>query len=352
MGKSRSARPLSNKLGTESFTVPDFSTKTVPPGAPSWNGFPLKTDTITDQDFDELGRVAIGLLEDATATPISLTDPANAGVLRDLLGARQTTANYLAQTGGAKPFIVPLLQNPGDIDLAAAGRVARDAFRMNLRAFYSVATFLQFPLNAPGTTDILTFEGTFEDPFPSASKEKKPIISDVLLRGGEKKVTVHYDLPPGIDRSKDAPLIELLSLNIQHVQMHPTDDSGLPSDFNQGAWLELSVPRNLKWSSPGFAIPVAERTFPAKPILKDGAATLPTLAVGDGKIPVNKDSAALLVRWGWQFSFGLPGAVSGDIVHITVQYNEKESDTPSRARRSGLSTLDGRRRIYFRLCTC
>jgi hypothetical protein len=82
----------------------------------------------------------------------------------------------------------------------------------------------------------------------------------------------------------------------------------------------------LKWNAPGFAIPVAERIFPAKPILKDGAAILPALPVANGIIPVDKDSAALLVQWGWQFSFGLPGAVTRDIVHIAVRYNEKESD--------------------------
>jgi hypothetical protein len=51
------ARPLKNQLGSDTFTAPDFSKA----------GYPIIPQTVIDQDFDLLGRVAFTLIENESS---------------------------------------------------------------------------------------------------------------------------------------------------------------------------------------------------------------------------------------------------------------------------------------------
>jgi hypothetical protein len=319
--------PLSSVLGNDSFQIPDFTTSA--PAAPNWQNFPLKNQAVVDQDYDQLGRVALSMIEAQTADLNTLMLRNNAATMRGLLQTREAIANQLAtyQNNG---FLIPLFADaaPGDIDGAAVSRASKDAFLSNLSAFYTVSTILQLPLATPGSSTIQTFQGVVVPSWAGAAPTPAPTFSDVLLGGGDKKVTILYDLPAGVILADSIPTIATLKVSISHVQM-PLPGAPLgASPFNEGPWIELAAPYPpgyaLAWQGYPEFIPVAERIFPTKPVIQSTKALTAWMDPASGAISppakIDATSAALLARWGWAFSFGLVNAVTTDTVHIAVNY--------------------------------
>jgi hypothetical protein len=242
--------PLRNVLGNESFETPDFTRTTT--SNPMWKkyGLPLAGQAAVDQDFDELGRIAFRMLESETADLGSLMPRANAVTMRSLLKSRENIANQLAifnGTGKDSGFVVPLLDktSPGDLYTAAVTRIAKDSFLGDLSSFYAVSTILQLPLEKPGNRKIQTFQGKVaNNAKPGQPPDpKQPTFSEILLGGGDPKVTVLYDLPPQVTDPGDVPALPSLVVNIFHVQKPlPGAPSGA-SPFNEGPglnWPRLS----------------------------------------------------------------------------------------------------------------
>jgi hypothetical protein len=243
-------------------------------------------------------------------------------------------------------YLVPLYANikPGELDPVAITRVAKDAFLGDLRSFYRVSTFAQLPLSSSGNSAILTFEGdvnaVFSDDNSADAISKRPGFSDILLGGGDRKITVHYDLPPSIFDGTDAPRVATLTAAFHHVQLPDANSSSASSaeggnPFSQGPWLELVNKWNLTWKGPPHFIPVADRRFPTKPVVQ----TTNILSPWAGTAPlINAANASVLVRWGWSFSLGLveSEAESVDTVHVTVRYNETTTPPSAPARITAL----------------
>jgi hypothetical protein len=316
--------PLSNVLGNDSFTVPDFTKTTATTNA--WQTFPLLNQMVVDQDFDQLGRVALRMLETETADPGALMLRGNADTMRSLLKYREGIANQLSVFDGTG-FIGSLFADsaPVDLDTAAVSRAAKDAFLGDLSSFYAVSTILQLPLMSPGSTKIQTFEGNISkttwvggDPVPP------PTFSDVLLGGGDQKVTILYDLPAGATRADVIPTIDSLEVDISYVQLPLPGAPPGPSPFNEGPWVELATPFPLTWKGYAEYIPVAERVFPTKPLIQSTEALTAWMNPNDRTVQlppkIDGTNAALLAQWGWKFAFGLIGAVDTDVVHINVLY--------------------------------
>ena len=318
--------PLSSVLGSDSFQNPDFTTSTS--AGSNWQNFPLKQQAVVDQDYDQLGRVALRMIEGQTANLNTLMLRGNAATMRGLLQTREAIANQLAiyQNNG---FLVPLFADEasGDIDGAAVSRAAKDAFLSDLNAFYSVSTILQLPLETPGSVTIQTFQGVVAPTWAGTAPTPAPTFSDVLLGGGDKKVTILYDLPAGVILADSIPAIYTLQVSITHVQM-PLPGAPLgASPFNEGPWIQLATPKPgypLVWKGYSEYIPVAERIFPTKPVIQSTKALMPWMDPVSGAISppakIDATSAGLLARWGWEFSLGLVNAVTTDTVHITVNY--------------------------------
>src|SRR5207248_2248680 len=136
-----------------------------------------------------------------------------------------------------------------------------------------------------------------------------PSFSDALLKAGETKATILYDVPPGTRDPNDpaeVPSIpntaDALSIRLTHVQRKAdTGDTGR-TPFNRGAWLELVRPLQMAWTGYGGVIPVAVRRFPAKPILEAAAIVQAKLTS-----PLSKTSVPLLAQWGWTIPFVAEG---------------------------------------------
>lgn len=318
------ARPLSNKLGTESFTVPDFKGRCTTGGPDCWRKHPILAQTVIDQDLDELGRAAFRLVEQESTALAVMTDRSNATAARQLLSEREQIALTLTsfQGDGGPGYLVPLYDNPDGLEPTGVSRACKDAFLGNLNAFYDVDTVVQLPLATASSDKILTFEGKVTATFAAGSAAPRPLVSNVLIGGGDGKVTVLYDLPPGTRDCNAVQRLETITALIHHIQL-PLK-AGAPADknlFNQGPWLELVVPQQLAWKgTPADFIPVADRRFPAKPVFKATETLLPWLNTATP--PITASNAALLVRWGWRFTFGLIDASRNDVVHVTVRYNE------------------------------
>ena len=317
------ARPLSNKLGSETFNVPDFSAGCTTTGPDCWNKHPVVPLTVTDQDFDGLGRTAFRLIEQESIGLAVMTAKANATAARLLLAEREQIALTLSsfRGDGGPGYLVPLYKTPGDLDPANVTRIARDAFLANLAAFYDVDTILQLPLKTPGSDKILIFEGSVTTTFVADSTAPPPILSNVLLAGGAGKVTLLYDLPPGTIDASNVPKLDVVTARLHHVQLPLNDNppSAQNNLFNQGRWLELVQPQDIQWKGPGNYIPVADRRFPAKPFITSTRAIAPAPSL---VAPVTWQNAGLLARWGWLFNFGLVDPGANDLVHVTVRYNE------------------------------
>lgn len=317
------ARPLSNKLGTESFRVPDFNASCTTSGPDCWRNRPIVAQTVIDQDLDELGRVAFRLVEQESTALAVMTDRGNATAARRLLSEREQIALTLTsfQGDGGPGYLVPLYDKPDGLEPAGVVRACKDAFLGNLNAFYDIDTVIQLPLAAAGSDKILTFEGKVTATFAAGSAAPRPLVSNVLIGGGDGKVTVLYDLPPGTRDYIAVQRLERITALIHHIQL-PLKE-GAPKDknlFNQGPWLELVEPQQLAWKAPADFIPVADRRFPAKPVIKATETLLPWLNTATP--PITASNASLLVRWGWRFTFGLIEASRSDVVHVTVRYNE------------------------------
>jgi hypothetical protein len=317
------ARPLSNKLGTESLRVPDFNASCTTSGPDCWRNHPIIAQTVIDQDLDELGRVAFRLVEQESTGLAVMSDRGNASAARRLLSEREQIALTLTsfQGDGGPGYLVPLYDKPDGLEPPGVVRACKDAFLRNLNAFYDTDTVVQLPLAAAGSDKIQTFEGSVTATFAADSAAPRPLVSNFLVGGGDDKVTVLYDLPPGTRDYNAVQRLERITAVIHHIQL-PVKE-GAPKDknlFNQGPWLELVEPQQLAWEAPAGFIPVADRRFPAKPVIKATETLLPWLNTATP--PITTSNASLLVRWGWRFTFGLIDASRNDVVHVTVRYNE------------------------------
>lgn len=332
--------PLRNQPGNESYQadpqkidagVPDFTGTAT--SVQKWQKYnlPLVSQAAVDQDFDDLGRTAFRAIEDDTADLGQLMPRTNATTMRSLLATREGVARQLAifntsKNGTSSGFIVPMLADSAetDFDGAAINRIASDCLLGDLNSFYAVSTIVQMPLARPGNKDkIQTFRGMIDTRLDT-SKPPDPSIgafSDVLLGGGDPRVTFLYDLAPGVPTP---PPLPVMRVNITHIQLPLPGAASGASPFNQGPWIQLvptdSPPYTLHWTPPQDPIPVAIRALPAKPILESASTTLPSLGAGS-PITVDASSARLLAQWGWTFSFSLVNsAKNADKVHVTIKY--------------------------------
>lgn len=329
------ARPLSTKPGADSFGVPDFDALCSAASPDCWNGHPIVTRSVIDQDFDELGRIAFRLIEEQSVQLGVMSARGNAGAARKLLAIREQIALSLAsfQGDGGPGYVVPLFEKPGDVEPGSATRIVGDAFLRNLSAFYDVDTILQLPLATPGNEKILKFEGKTIATFVGDATAPRATVSDVLLGGGERKVTLLYDLPPGILANPKVQRLDTITAQIHHVQLPLSDESSARSNiFNQGKWLELSEPFEIAWGAPTAGIQVADRRLPAKPVIQSAGTLLSGQnSLVDPVVPpykVNASSTSLLVRWGWQFTFSLLAPGPNDNVHVTTTYNRAPAAPP------------------------
>jgi hypothetical protein len=329
------ARPLNNKLGSETFNVPDFNASCTTPSSDCWNKHPIVPLSVIDQDFDDLGRTAFRLIEQESVGLAVMTAKGNADAARKLLAEREQIALALSsfRGDGGPGYLVPLHQTPDDLEPASVVRIARDAFLADLAAFYNVDSILQLPLTTPGSSNILIFEGSVTATFAAGSTVPPPVLSNVLLGGGSRKVTLLYDLPPGTRDASNVPKLDVVKARLHHVQLPLNDGPAAQNNlFNQGSWLELVQPQEMQWKGPGDYIPVADRRFPAKPFITSTKTVTPAI---NSATPITSQNAGLLARWGWQFDFGLVDPGANDVVHVTVRYNE-----PVDAQSAGLRAFD------------
>lgn len=328
------ARPLSNKLGTDTFEVPLFAGGE---GEKYWHGFPLRSIHFVEQDYDELGRAAFGLIE-KVFTPSAVSEPSDARSVRDALKAKEAIAKRLAEWDqglGSPTYMIPMFPDQTTADGAAVSRLAGDAFLKAVTAFYNIDTVVQLPLERLGDkVSIAMFHGKVISPFTSSTNKNKgvpasrlPGFSDVLLAGGEQKVTVLYDVPPGTNdpnSTDEVPVIkeaDQLEIIFTHVQLKSeiVKDTENTS-FSLGRWLELVSPLALAWHGIGTPIPVALRRFPLKPSIDVPSVKVPQLKSNK----IGKQEVGLLIKWGWEMSFVAEGTET-DIVHTTIRYNEPET---------------------------
>lgn len=328
------ARPLSTRPGAETFGVPDFNASCSAVGPDCWNGRPIVMRTVVDQDYDELGRTALRLMEQQSVQLGAMSARANVGAARKLLAAREQAALALAsfQGDGGPGYVVPLFAKAGDVEPASARRIASDAFLSDLNAFYNIDTILQLPLATYGNEKILTFEGKVSANFVGPAGAACATLSGLLLGGGERKVTLLYDLPPGLPATGEVQKFDKVTARIHHVQLPlQTGTSGRGNSFNQGAWLELALPDEIEmtWMAPADGVQVADRRLPAKPMIQSAG----TLLSGQNALKdpvvtpakVDASDARRLVRWGWQFTLGLLAPGKNDRVHITATYNRPQA---------------------------
>lgn len=316
------ARPLNNRLGAETFTVPDFNASCTTTGPDCWNKHPIVSLSVTDQDFDDLGRTAFRLIEQESIGLAVMTAKGNADAARKLLAEREQIALALSsfRGDGGSGYLVPLYQSPDDLEPSTVVRIAKDAFLADLAAFYNVDSILQLPLTTPGSDNILVFEGSVTAIFVAGSTAPPPVLSNVLLSGGSRKVTLLYDLPAGTRDASNVPKLDIVKARLHHVQLPLKDGPSAHNNlFNQGSWLEMVEPQEMLWKGPGDYIPVVDRRFPAKPFITSTKTVTP--AIGSGT-PITLQNAGLLARWGWKFDFGLIEPGANDVVHVTVRYNE------------------------------
>jgi len=319
--------PVRNVLGNESFQVPDFTTTTK--ADPVWKKyeFPLRSQAVVDQDFDELGRVAFRMLERETADVGSLMQRGNAVTMRSLLKTREDIANQLAtfNSAGTGPgFMVPTFANarPGDLDSDAVARIAKDAFLADLTSFYTLSTIIQLPLDQRGDKAIQTFHGEV-DKNAQLSDPNQPTFSDVLLGGDKPKLTVLYDLPPG--RTEMLPLLPSLAITLFHIQLPLPNVPAGGNQFNEGPWIELIAPVQLSWKGFAESVPVALRKFPSKPIIRSAGSILPKLSPEGVPQKINAANARLLSQWGWTFSFSMVDGSNQDKAYVSIQYPQNGS---------------------------
>jgi len=322
------ARPLDNRLGSDAFSCPDFSAAGVT--GPLEN-YPLKDLHVVDQDLDELGRAAFRLMENEGFRPevIAVADPVVAREAlknKDAIATTLTTLD-LGNTPGA--YLIPLFRPSTALEEKPITRVSLDAFRQNLGAFYAVDTILQLPLKRAGSDIVSMFQGQVSNPFSNAGNKPVPSFSDVLLAGGEKSVTVLYEMPPGVNPG-DMPPVSSLTTAITHLQRDPDrwSSPGVAASvtaFNQGLWIELASPVQLSWTPALSApIPVAIRRFPLKPALDVPQMFSPDVTA------VTPQQVPLLLKWGWNVTLRMEG-LSTDTAQLTVRYNEREEDPNSQS---------------------
>jgi len=318
-------RPLSTTLASETFEVPDFASA----DANGWNGHPfLKEQLFVDQDLDRLASAAFRLIERESTDLSVISLAGNADQARSLLKAREQLALNLAQFGMTERegYLVPLFADAAasSFDSSALQRAAQDFFLGNLEAFYSVGTCLQLPLHRPGSPVIRAFEGAVE--IAGANSPRSPAFSELLLHGGDTKATLFYSLPPGAMEAGDAVLPDSLVVKVRYVQLESDTDSAAAAGanpFDQGPWVELADPFELKWKCPPEPIPVAARTFPEKPVLQSN--DVATRWMGEDNPPpkIDKRNVAALAQWGWSFAFAAAKEREDtQRVHIEVRYNE------------------------------
>jgi hypothetical protein len=329
------ARPLRKTLLTEQLQVPSF---TKPTGVePHWQEFALEDKHFVDQDVDEVARAAFRTIEQLALQPTMLTDPTLRDAARDALSSKDLIARQLAASEGinASPYLIPLVeQTGGTLEPRGLKRLASDAFLRNLNAFYAIDTIVQLPLRQ--LLDDRYFaaceakvESLFAAPAPTPGtldpERSFPSFSDVLLKGGERKVTLLYHVPPGtrdpnVDVSPIPGKANAMRMHITHVQRKAdVRATEIATPFSRGAWLQLAMPLELAWTGLGGVVPVAVRRFPDKPILE--AVTLSSATITP---PLTEASVPLLARWGWAITFVAEGLAS-DRVRLTVRYNEPNS---------------------------
>ena len=345
-------RPLHNKLETDLFHMPVFDGSKVENPLGEFQGFPVRPEEthFVEQDYDELGRTAFGVIE-KVLTPVAASNPSNSEQVRNILGAKDSIARTLANwdrgLDNVPPYMIPVFVEQNEADGPAVSRLAKDAFLKTLAAFYNIDTVVQLPLKPPKrpmAETILMFFGRAVAPFKSAeSKEgddaaaRLPAFSDVLFKAGERKVTLLYDVPPGTkdpNSVDEVPVIKEtddLKVVFTHIQLKAgAANRGNESAFNQGPWLELVSDQNpdrpfeLAWKGIGIPIPVALRRFPVKPSIDDTTFTRAALAAFP--VVAGKKDARRLIKWGWKISFFAEGN-STDKVHTTIRYNEPETLT-------------------------
>lgn len=316
------ARPLSNRLESDTLEMPVFTRpETV---AHNWLGFALQTEHFVEQDLDGLARTALSLIEREALKPELVTNTGTLAFARKALQNKERIARRLATSDGGGSYVVPLFEDPGVLNGDALTRLAKDAFLKNLEGFYSIDTFVQLPLEqGVDTSFVAMLEGKVISPFVANSDTRLPSFSDVLLKQGEDRVTVLYDVPSGMTDPNTAPQVpagpDLMKVKFTHLQMHPL--SGASADvLNRGTWLELAKAVTLAWPGLGGTVPAAIRVFPAKPVLESVATTqaaLPGAALTTTDVP-------LLTRWGWVVVCAAEG-LSTDTIHAKVRYSEPES---------------------------
>ena len=331
------ARPLGNTLLTQDLVVPDFTGQNSPiPSEGTWKGYPLRRQHFVEMDIDELGRSAFGLIERNVLTPEFMAVQKTVEEIRTALKAKDTIARLLANADpgkGPPPYLVPLFKDAlPPLENNPINRTAADAFLKNLIAFYSVDTIIQLPLERPGDQSFAMFQGRLKSPFSvsgpaarSAEQQTLPAFSDVLLKGGEGKVTVLYNVPPGTydpntDEVPQVPnALGAITVHITHVQRPP--EAGLPQTaaFNRGFWLELVTPVDLQWYGIGGRVPVAIRRFPAKPAI-DSATVQPLVAT----TRIHANDTQVLIKWGWEINLEAEGLTT-DRIHGRIRYNEPDS---------------------------
>lgn len=330
------ARPLRNTLGNETFQIPKFSERCTQ--EPCWEGHPIVQESVIDQDFDELGRTAFRLIEKVSSDHLLVTTASSAVETRNLLRERERIGLTLSTFGkDASAYLVPLHKTGDDLDGPAVTRAARDAFLSNLDGYYAIDTVLQLPLARAGAKQIRAFEGRVTATHPGQPEPRTvPAFSDILLAGGQRRLTILYDLPPGVRDASEAARTTVVSTTFTHIQLRPdAEDDDIQNPFSLGQWIELISPKQLAWKAPDDVIPVATRSFPSKPIMRTTDALMPWVDPLSGEFripgPITSANAQLLARWGWKFKFDLidGGPRDNDKVHVTINYNQEVSPTAS-----------------------
>lgn len=309
------ARPLSNRLGTDGVAVPDFRMGATGTTGEGWQGFPWKRTEkkqFSGIDFDHCGRAFFGFVE-SLLTPQNITNPAQRSEWSDLLAAKDGLANALAENLVVSMFEQSAIPNKPGLD-----RMASDAFKNDLRGFYRIDTFLSLPISKKGgnqaqnESGIARFYGQARDSEIKyrgrSTAATAPRLSDFVFSvqddwssGTTSRMTFSYDLPVGQeDKWVNWELTKVVGV-ISHLQLleNQSVDDG---EFRQGRWLEL-VPANgrsgirtLEWT-PASSVPAILRRYPKEPVLKEVATmkeVFPSLK------PAEFDKCQ---RWGWKISF-------------------------------------------------
>ncbi len=319
------ARPFDNRLQADAFQSPDFSATNE---AGTLDGFPLKDLHVVDQDLDELGRAAFRLIESEGFRPeiIAVADPVDAQAALRSKNAIATTLSDLD-----KRYIIPLFtESSSAVDAQPITRLTLDAFQQNLTEFYAVDTILQLPLLTPAAKAVTMFQAKVVDPFGAVAADARPTFSDVLLAGGQTpdaSAILLYRMPAGADPGIMPPVSQI-TVSITHLQRDWDSPNPLAQvkAFNQGLWIELAVPKILRWTPQYSApVPVAVRRFPQKPSLDVPKAI--SVSLGDGgNATLTPQKVVLLTKWGWTVSLRMEGLAT-DTATIAIRYNDLEEET-------------------------